>query len=96
MSRGTDSYDPSLVKQKGFVEVIGIIFIVALVAFILFLGAALGTDFYRTMRYGKGWVWQENKGNAVKEFISEKDGCVNYIDVWDREVKTCGIYSIEK
>uniref|UniRef100_A0A6H1ZF82 Uncharacterized protein n=2 Tax=viral metagenome TaxID=1070528 RepID=A0A6H1ZF82_9ZZZZ len=75
------------------------LFIIIISPFIIFAIVViyvLGTDFYKTMKYSDGWVWQNRHGTAVKEFIKEEDNCIYFIDVWDREVKTCGIYQIEK
>lgn len=80
-------------KQGGF---IGVVFVIVMGLILFILIGALGTDFYKTMKYSVGWVWVERKGTAVKEFIKEEDSCVYFIDVWDKEVKTCGIYQIEK
>lgn len=66
------------------------------VSFILMCFVVLGMDFYRTVTNGVGWVWVERHGTAVKQWGEEKDGCINYVDVWDRQVKTCGIYETSR
>jgi len=76
-------------KEKGFIEII-------LLVFVLFLIFIIGVDFCMTIKNGIGWVWQGRKGTAVKEFIKEENDCVYFIDVWDNKNKACGIYQIKK
>lgn len=80
-------------KERGFVEK-GIILVLGLFILILFL--ALGMYLDKTLKHGVGWVWQDKKGSVVKQFLKEEDGCVLYINVWDKQSKACGSYVIEK
>jgi hypothetical protein len=57
---------------------------------------AIIIELYKIEKYSIGWVWVERKGTAVKEFIKEEDKCIYFIDVWNNNVKTCGIYQIKK
>jgi len=75
------------------------LFIIIISPFIIFaivVICAFGMDFYKIMKYSDGWVWQDRHGTAVKDFIKEEDNCIYFIDVWDRDIKTCGTYQIEK
>ncbi|HRF69813.1 MAG TPA: hypothetical protein PKV66_00115 [Candidatus Pelethenecus sp.] len=53
------------------------------------------SDFYLTMKYGKGWVSQGVNGTAIKTFIKEEAGCVYFVDVWNTQTKTCGDYELK-
>ena len=70
--------------------------IVCLLSFVVMAFVALGTECAKTMKYSVGWVWQGKNGSAVKEFLIEEGGCINYIDVWDKKSKACGEYIIER
>lgn len=56
----------------------------------------LGAKIYKTIKYAQGWVCQEKKCEAVKEFQKEENDCIYFINIWDNSVKTCGVYSVEK
>lgn len=55
----------------------------------------LGVDFAKSTT-AIGYVSQGRSGDFVRQFGEEKDGCISFINTYNKQQKVCGDYNVTR